>query len=109
MERLYRFLDSFIRHLVSERGASPHTVEAYNRDILVFLKYCEEIACPRPDRRHVESFIGHLRSKGISMRSIVRGISALRGFFNFLLLDGKIAVSPLEDIDTPKFRAPIPR
>jgi len=109
VERLYRFLDSFIRHLVSERGAAAHTVEAYNRDILAFIKYCEEIACPEPERRHVEGFIGHVRSNGKSTRSIVRNISALRGFFNFLLLDGKITVSPLEDIDTPKFRAPIPR
>ncbi|MBP7528901.1 MAG: site-specific integrase, partial [Syntrophorhabdaceae bacterium] len=99
MERLYRYLDSFIRHLVSERGSSPHTVEAYNRDILVFIKYLEEIACTEPERRHVEAFMGHMRERGKSTRSIVRSISALRGFFNFLLLDGKITTSPLEDVD----------
>jgi len=109
VERLYRYLDSFIRHLVSERGSSPHTVEAYNRDILVFIKYLEEIACTEPERRHVEAFMGHMREKGKSTRSIVRSISALRGFFNFLLLDGKITTSPLEDVDTPKFQPPIPR
>lgn len=109
MERLYHHLDSYVRHLVSERGASPHTVEAYNRDILTFLRYLEEIACPEPERRHVESFIGHMREKGRSTRSIVRGLSALRGFFNYLLLDGKVKVSPLEDVDTPRFRPPIPR
>lgn len=109
MERLYHHLDSYVRHLVSERGASPHTVEAYNRDILTFLRYLEEIACPEPERRHVESFIGYMREKGRSTRSIVRGLSALRGFFNYLLLDGKIKVSPLEDVDTPRFRPPIPR
>jgi len=109
VERLYRHLDSFVRHLVSERGSSPHTVEAYNRDILVFIKYLEEIACAEPERRHVEAFMGRMRETGKSTRSIVRSISALRGFFNFLLLDGKIKVSPLEDVDTPKFRSPIPR
>ncbi len=109
MERLYRHLDSFVRHLVSERGSSPHTVEAYNRDILVFIKYLEEIACTEPERRHVEAFMGHMRERGKSTRSIVRCISALRGFFNFLLLDGKITMSPLEDVDTPKFQPPIPR
>lgn len=109
MERLYHHLDSFIRHLVSERGSSPHTVEAYNRDILAFIKYLEEIACAEPERCHVESFMGHLRDRGRSTRSIVRGISALRGFFNYLLLDGRIKASPLEDVDTPRFRSPIPR
>ncbi len=109
MERLYRHLDSYVRHLVSERGSSPHTVEAYNRDILTFIRYLEEIACAEPERRQVEAFIGYMREKGRSVRSIVRSISALRGFFNYLLLDGKIKVSPLEDVDTPRFRAPIPR
>jgi len=109
VERLYHHLDSYVRHLVSERGASPHTVEAYNRDILTFLRYLEEIACPEPERRHVESFIGYMREKGRSTRSVVRGLSALRGFFNYLLLDGKVKVSPLEDVDTPRFRPPIPR
>ena len=109
MERLYHYLDSFIRHLVSERGSSAHTIEAYNRDILSFIKYCEEVACTEPERRHVEGFIAYLREKGKSTRSIVRSISALRGLFNYLLLDGKISASPLEDVDTPRFRPPIPR
>jgi len=50
-----------------------------------------------------------MREKGRSTRSVVRGLSALRGFFNYLLLDGKVKVSPLEDVDTPRFRPPIPR
>ena len=61
MESLYHYLDSFVRHLASERGSSPHTIEAYNRDILTFIKYCEEIACPEPERRHVEGYIAYLR------------------------------------------------
>jgi len=109
VERLYRYLDSYVRHLVSERGASPPTVEAYNRDILTFIRYLEEMACAEPERRHVEAFIGYMREKGRSTRSVVRSISALRGFFNYLLLDGRIKVSPLEDVDTPRFRPPIPR
>jgi len=109
VERLYHHLDSFVRHLVSERGSSPHTVEAYNRDILAFIKYLEELASPEPERRHVETYIAYMREKGRSTRSIVRSIYALRGFFNYLLLDGRIKASPLEDVDTPRFQPPIPR
>ncbi len=109
MENLYHHLDNFIRHLVSERGSSPHTVDAYSRDILVFIKFLEEISCDMPRREHVEAFMGHLRQGGKKARSIVRTISALRGFFNFLILEGKITVSPLEDVETPKFKPPIPR
>ena len=52
--------------------------------------------------------MGRLRERGKQARSIVRAMSALRSFFNFLLMDGKIKVSPLEDIEVPRFKAPIP-
>lgn len=105
---LYRYLDSFIQYLISERGASPHTVDAYNRDILVFIRFVEDGAIDFPERKHVEAYIGHLRERGKQTRSIVRAMSALRSFFNFLLMDGKIKVSPLEDVEVPRFKAPIP-
>jgi integrase/recombinase XerD len=105
---LYNHLDRFIQYLISERGASPHTVEAYNRDILAFVKFAEEISIDSPERRHIEAYMGRLRERGKQARSIVRAMSALRSFFNFLLMDGKIKVSPLEDIEVPRFKAPIP-
>ncbi len=105
---LYNHLDRFIQYLISERGASPHTVEAYNRDILAFVKFAEEISIDTPERRHIEAYMGRLRERGKQARSIVRAMSALRSFFNFLLMDGKIKVSPLEDIEVPRFKAPIP-
>lgn len=105
---LYRYLDSFIQYLISERGASPHTVDAYNRDILVFIKFVEEGSIDFPERKHVEAYMGRLREGGKQTRSIVRAMSALRSFFNFLLMDGKIKVSPLEDVEVPRFKAPIP-
>ena len=105
---LYHHLDRFIQYLISERGASPHTVDAYNRDILTFVKFMEETATDTPERKHIEAYMGRLREKGKQARSIVRAMSALRSFFNFLLMDGKIKVSPLEDIEVPRFKAPIP-
>jgi integrase/recombinase XerD len=105
---LYNHLDRFIQYLISERGASPHTVEAYNRDILTFVRFMEEISADTPERRHIEAYMARLRERGKQARSIVRAISALRSFFNFLLMDGKIKVSPLEDIEVPRFKAPIP-
>ncbi len=105
---LYSDLDAFITHLTTERGASPHTVEAYNRDILNFIKFAEDHVSATPEPRDFEQYIGFLRSRGKKTRSIVRALSALRSFYNFLLLDGKIAVNPVADIEMPKFKPPIP-
>lgn len=118
----YAFLDNYISYLTAERGASLHTIDAYNRDIMGFVKYLEQGAdgvksgvsatedfAPNaltPDI--VEAYMGHLRDSGKKTRSIVRAVSALRGFFNFLLADGNIAHNPLEDLEVPRFKMPIP-
>ncbi len=105
---LYNNLDRFIQYLISERGASTHTVDAYNRDILAFIKFMEEMSSDIPERRHIETYMGRLKGQGRQARSIVRAMSSLRSFFRFLLMDGKIKASPLEDVEVPRFKAPMP-
>lgn len=105
----YVELDYFLMHLTTEQGASAHTVEAYNRDILVFVTFLEERGIDFPTTTDLERFLGFLRSSQKKTRSLVRNLSALRSFFGFLMRDGKISVNPMMEIDIPKFRAPIPR
>jgi Site-specific recombinase XerD len=38
----------------------------------------------------------------------VRAISALRGFFNFLIAEGDAKQNPLEDLEIPRYKSPIP-
>jgi integrase/recombinase XerD len=104
----YLELDAFMTHLKTEAGASVHTIEAYNRDILNYIIYLEE---SKSDLEKVafDAYLGRLRSQGMSARTIARAVSAIRGFYRFLLSDGKIKVNPLVDVETPKFKPPIPR
>lgn len=106
---LYRHLDRFIQHLISEKGASPNTVDAYNRDILDFVKFLEDHSVPEPQRKDIEIYMGHMREKGKQTRSVVRVMSALRSFFTFLLVEGSIKETPMADVEVPRFHAPIPK
>jgi integrase/recombinase XerD len=118
----YAFLDNYISYLTAERGASLHTIDAYNRDIMGFIKYLEQGADGiksgisvtedfTPDTLTpdiVEAYMGYLKDSGKKTRSIVRTVSALRGFFNFLLADGNITHNPLEELEIPRYKMPIP-
>jgi integrase/recombinase XerD len=105
---LHHCLDRFIVYMTTERGASPHTVDAYTRDIFQFIQFCEERSLETPARKDLEAFLGYLRAQGKKTRSIVRTISALRGLYNFLLADGVVRENPLEDVETPRYTVPIP-
>jgi len=104
----YRYLDNFISYLTAERGASNHTIEAYNRDILEFFKYLEENSIQIPSHDDVNNYITFLMVKGKKVRSITRAISSLRGFFNFMIIEGIIKENPFEEIEIPKYRPSIP-
>lgn len=104
----YNELDAFMVHLKTEQGASVHTVEAYNRDVLDYVVFLEESGSGL-ETVDFEAYIGRMRQRGKGTRSIARAISAIRGFYKFLLVDGKVATNPLLEIETPRFKAPIPR
>jgi integrase/recombinase XerD len=95
-------------HLKTEQGASIHTIDAYNRDILSYLIYLEETGSTF-ESVDFDAYLGRLRSAGKQTRSIARCVSAIRSFYRFLLTDGRIKSNPLLEIETPKFKAPIPR
>lgn len=88
-----------------ERGLSPRTVMAYGADLGVFAAFCadgdvEQAAAV--DRSLLEGFLLHLHERGLSPRSRARALSALRGFFKFLVLDGHREDDPAARLSSAK-------
>jgi integrase/recombinase XerD len=53
-------------------------------------------------------WIADLSREGLAPSSVARAVSAARGFFRFLMLDGHIKRHPTEDLDTPQRFAYLP-
>lgn len=98
-------LDQFLHYLTVEKGLSDNTIEAYHHDVGRFLGHLREKEIQdfsRVDRVNLRAFLAGLRRQGLSTRSIARNQAALRTFFRFLLLEGKLESNPAEDLESPK-------
>src|SRR5882672_3653995 len=81
----------FRRYMKTERRLSPHTDSNYARDLAALVKFCDLHGLQdwsAVDSQHVRMFAAHSHSKGLAPRSIQRRLSAVRGFFEFLVREG---------------------
>lgn len=98
-------LAAFLRRLKTERRLSPHTVEAYERDLKALLTFCEreQIASFRAlDSFGVRRFAAESHRKGLSARSVARRLSAVRTFLNFLIETGVLKSNAGVHVQAPK-------
>lgn len=103
-----RWLLDFLDYIRSEKGLSPHTIEAYARDIRSFssslpLKDWKQVI---PD--HIFAFISQLKGKNYASSTICRMLIAVKVFFRFLKKEGEISVDLSRYFETPKLWQLIP-
>jgi integrase/recombinase XerD len=95
---------SFVDYLRVEKGLAALTVSAYTRDIGQFAAFVERRARRLVDARRddLRGFVEELFQNFVDGRSAARKLSALRHFYRFLLLDGRIRHDPTLNIPLPK-------
>jgi integrase/recombinase XerC len=91
-EDLRATVAAWLAHLQHERGCTPNTLQAYDRDLRQFLLWLEaDIGHPpcladlaRLDAKRFRAFMAARRRAGFAGRSLARTMSALRAFFRWL-------------------------
>ncbi len=101
----------YMVYLRVEKGMSAATCAAYRRDLEQFAEHLEGhngllMAAQQED---VSGFMEGMRSHGVESRSIARKLSALRGFYRWLLLDKKIAHDPTVNVERPSSWKVLPK
>jgi integrase/recombinase XerD len=97
-------LDSFLEHLVVERGLRQNSLEAYQRDLLRYLAYLRtrNLEAGSLDRTDIPRYLLTLREAGLAPRSVARHLSAIRQFHRFLLRQGRAKADPTSHLEAPR-------
>jgi len=98
------FKKEFLTYIQVEKGLARHTLESYERDLTRLQRWAAGNDKQITDltRADLRKWIASLSRDGLAPTSIARAVSAARGFFKFLMLDGHIKSHPAEDLDTPQ-------
>jgi integrase/recombinase XerD len=105
------WLDSYLHYLAVEKGLSPNTLEAYAHDLqgyALFLRSQGEELGKINSLEGIRKYFQELHSQGLSPRSQARILSALRGFYKFLVREQALTENPVQKLPTPKINPHLP-
>nr|BFD45189.1 tyrosine recombinase XerC [Pseudomonas sp. FFPRI_1] len=109
---MHQQLDAYCAHLRSERQVSPHTLQAYQRDLDKVLGFCDKQQVQRwndLDIQTLRSIIARLHQQGQSSRSLARLLSAVRGLYHYLNREGLCDHDPANGLAPPKGERRLPK
>lgn len=98
----------FLKHLADERQLADATVTAYGRDLAQLSTFLDEYtgsdawAWADVDRLSLRGFMGWCHRRGDVRRTVARKLSAVRTFFRFLHLDGRVSGDPTRAVRAPR-------
>ncbi len=98
-------LEGFRDYLAFETGASPHTVENYQRDLRRFVQFAATRRARAPGkvtRPLLRDFVFLLKDLGLAPATIRRQVSALHTYFGYLLGEGVLTEDPSDRLETPR-------
>ncbi len=103
--------------LAHERRASPHTLDAYLRDLAGFLGFLSAHLGGQPgladlgrlDAADFRSWLARRAGEGLARSSTARAMSTVRSFFRFLDRTGRVSNPAVAAVRPPQGPRPVPR
>jgi len=102
-------VENFLTELAIQRRASPHTLDAYRRDLarLTALAAGAELAALKAVQ--LRRGLMQLHAQQLAPRSIARTLSAWRSYYAWLARRGAIALNPADGLRAPKRARALPK
>lgn len=111
-ESLLLYAERFISHIALERHYSPHTLTAYNNDLIQFFDFIDNAysitGIADVDHQIIRSWLAQLLQNKVSARTVNRKLSCLKSFFRFLIQNDVIRKNPLQKVIAPRTSKKLP-
>ena len=101
---------SFATHVKVEKGLSPNTIEAYDRDLAKFAAFAgkRKLTLESVSRDDLVDFLAGLFRENLESKTVARHLVTVRNFFRFALTHELIASDPTVTLESPKIRRSLP-
>lgn len=106
-------IERFREHIAHERGLSARTVEAYASDLALFARHLDPDGERSPNLTSItplelRAFLAGEVNRGLSSRSMMRRVAALRAFFAFLRTRKLVKTDPTRQLAQRVSRRSVP-
>ena len=98
---LHPLIERYLRGLRVEGGLSMNTVESYRCDLAKLQQYLAQHRLQMSDSiapSVITAFLASLRGQRLAASSVARILSAMRGWFRFLIQERIVETNPLRDL-----------
>lgn len=102
-------IEAFLEMMSAERGASPHTIAAYGRDLRDWAASLRPVTFLHASTGHLEGVLSGWASADLGASSSARKLSALKQFYLFLQGEGLCKDNPAHRLRAPKAPQPLPK
>ncbi len=102
-------VEGFLAELEIQRRASPHTLDAYRRDLARLSELAAGAELPTLKTPQLRRGLMQLHAQELAPRSIARTLSAWRSYYTWLARRGVIALNPAEGLRAPKRPRTLPK
>jgi integrase/recombinase XerC len=101
-------IGKFLLYLQTERGVSPHTLRAYEKDLKTFSDHCAGTP-DQVDLVDIRGFVSSQVTGGRKNATVARRLAAVRSFFRFLHREGYVKVNHAKLVHSPQVSRHLPR